>query len=284
MFRKLLKYEWRANARLFLILSLAVLGVAMLGGGILWGANYVVDTTENASVIALVVPGMYLMFGFCLMVLLMYPAAVEIINLVRFYKNKFTDQGYLTFTLPVKTSHIYLSTALNMLLWLLISSAVMFAGLMLMLSIGMSDVLGELWEQADFQYIWSMLEVGVQEWYHEISSVPGYGLYLVLTCAVIAISPLYGISMIMGCMTVGSVLARKHKILASIGIYYGATMVYSAITSTLTSIITLTALETETFYVGYNAVYICQILLMVGITVGSYFLSTHLMKNKLNLP
>lgn len=284
MFRKLLKYEWRANAKLFMILSLAALGVGILGGVVARAALYLIDTSTNDVALVLTVPGMYILFMFCCIALVAYMAAVEIINLARFYKNKFTDQGYLTFTLPVRAQQIYLSAFVNMLLWLLISAAVMVFCFAVMFLIGFGDTIVEIMEDVNFQYMWQEVLAVFTGLRDEVVTTRGYGLYTVLMYLLVALSPLYAISMMMGCLTVGSVLVRKYKILASIGIYYGLNMVVSGITSTLTSFITLRSIDADNFFVVYNTASVCQLVLMVGVTVGSYFLSTHLMKNKLNLP
>lgn len=284
MFRKLLKYEWRANARLFWILSAAALGVALLGGGAMLMANHIMESSTSDVAIALLAPGMYLLFSFCCLALFGYMAAVEIINLVRFYKNKFTDEGYLTFTLPVKSHEIYLSTFVNILLWMLLSGAIMVFCFALMFTIGMGELVAEWLEMADFQYIMEMLRMSFAELRDEMNAMPGYTLYTVLMVIAVLLSPLYAISLVMGCLTLGSVLVKKHKVLASIGIYYGASMVSSTVISTLSGIFTLASIEMENFFLTYNVTYIFQIILMIGVIVGGYFLSTHLMKNKLNLP
>ncbi len=284
MFRKLLKYEWQANARLFWILSAAALGVALLGGGALRGANFLLEASDSDVAIALVVPGMYLLAVFCGLALVGYMAAVEILNLVRFYKNKFTDEGYLTFTLPVKARDIYLSTFVNILLWTLISGVIMVGCFALMIGIGLGELLRDLMQDSFFRDILNILTEGLGELEDTMVSTPGYGLYSVLTVITTVLSPFYTISVVMGCLTVGSVLAKKHKILASIGIYYGVSVASSTLTSTLSSIFTLTNTDLDNFFVAYNASAVCQILLMIGIIAGGYFLSTYLMTKKLNLP
>lgn len=284
MFRKLLKYEWQANARLFWILSAAALGVALLGGFVLLGANYIADHTSSNVAIALAVPGMYLLATFCLLVLAGYAASVSIINLVRFYKSKFTDEGYLTFTLPVKVSHIYLSTYVNILLWWLLSGTIVICCVLLSLGIGFSDVLMDALSVPDFRQILNVLAEDIGSLREELQSTLGYGLHKVLAGLIVVLSPLHSISMIMCCMTVGSVLVKKHKILVSIGVYYAANMITRTITSVLTSVLTLILVDKGSFILGYNAIYGVQLLLMIGVIVGSYFLSIHLMQKRLNLP
>ena len=284
MFRKLLKYEWQANARLFWILSAAALGVALLGGFVLLGANYIADHASSDIAIALAAPGMYLLAVFCLLAVAGYAAAVNVINIVRFYKNKFTDEGYLTFTLPVKVSHIYLSTYVNILLWGLLSGTIAICCVLLSLGIGFGDILMDALSTPDFRQVLNALAEIIWELLENLQSTPGYVLYKTLAGLTVVLSPLRFISMIMCCMTVGSVLAKKHKILASIGIYYAVSMISSTITTVLTSVLTLILVDEGSFILGYNAIYGVQLLFTIGVIIGSYFLAIHLMKKCLNLP
>lgn len=285
MFRKLLKYEWRANAQLFWILSLASLGVALLGGGVLRMATYIGETTDQMMVVALVVPGMYLMAGFCALALVAYSAAVHIVNLVCFAKNKFTDQGYLTFTLPVKAGHIFLSAAVNMLLWMLISLVVTVLCFGLMLSLGLGNVVRRLLEEDLLDLIFSISLWEILEGLNaEMSALPGYGLNVALNIVKVVLSPLQMVVMPMSCITLGCVLAKKYKILASIGVYYGCSMVVNVIFSTVSSLSSLLLTEVENLYLVGNIVTAFEIVLQLAIIVGGYFLSVHLMKHKLNLP
>ena len=284
MFRKLLKYEWQANAKLFGILSAAALGVALLGGVVLRVALNIGIHSENVMVTTLVLPGMMLLVGFCALAVVGYAAAVEIINLVRFYKNKFTDEGYLTFTLPVQAKDLYLSSFVNILVWMLISLVVVLACYALGLWIGLGELVLELTDNYTIKMLMEALLETISGLRNEMATMPGYGLSQVLSVIVALLSPLYIITVMLGCLTAGSVLAKKHKILAAICLYYATSMVTSIVTSTLSGVLSLTMIRVENLYVSANIVTTVELILMVGVIVGGYFLSTHFMKNKLNLP
>ena len=142
MFSRLLKHEWRANAGLLGMLSLAAFGIGVLAtavlrilmstSGALWWE------TEKGLGVALVIALCMFLF-FSVVALSVYAIAVQVILLYRFYKNKFTDEGYLTFTLPVKTSHIFWSSFLNMLIWLGISILVVFSVVFLAVLFGTAE-------------------------------------------------------------------------------------------------------------------------------------------------
>ena len=53
-----------------------------------------------------------------------------------FYRNLMTDEGYLTFTLPVKTSEILWSKLITAMLWTIISVVVI--GLCVLMFVGLS--------------------------------------------------------------------------------------------------------------------------------------------------
>ena len=122
MFSKLLKHEWKANWGLMSVLALAVIGAALVGTIALRVlVNYGDKIAESESFLFLLLFPLGMLVFVSFIALAIYAAAVSFVMMFRFYKNKFTDEGYLTFTLPVKTSQIFLSSALNMLIWMVIS-------------------------------------------------------------------------------------------------------------------------------------------------------------------
>jgi hypothetical protein len=285
MFSRLLKHEWKANAGLLGLLSLAAAGIGVLAtvvlrilvntSGSLWW-----EVEEGLGVILVVALGMFLLFA--VVALSVYAIAVQVILLYRFYKNKFTDEGYLTFTLPVKPTQIFWSSFLNMLIWLVISALVVFAVVFLAVLFGTAehglvntdvfDAMKELLELV-WEIDWQML---LQEQY----SIP----YLIVLGLTFLVTPFYALILPMACITAGAVLAKKHKILASFGVYYVVNFVVGIITSVASvapTILMMNSSEPEGYYLMSLAI---QLVISLALTLGAYFFTIHVMKRKLNLP
>ena len=285
MFSKLLKYEWKANWGLMSILTLAAFGVALLGTIALRVlVNYGDRISESESILVLLLFPLGVLVMVSYVVIAIYVAAVNYVLLFRFYKNKFTDEGYLTFTLPVKTNHIFLSSGLHMAIWMVISIVLMVLMYALMFLCGTAteglintDILKTLQTAGE---LWEVIADGLSDILGQ-----GFGPLLLLN---ILIAPFSSVVQSMSCVTLGAVVAKKHKILAIIGIFYGVNMILSVVTSVLANLPSLlliadpSLMDSTNWY--FTLIMALVFLLQAGITVGGYFLSTHLMKNKLNLP
>lgn len=270
MFAKLLKHEWKGTGKLLGMLSLAALGVGVVGAIVL--KILVVSFADGIEdgldgfIPAILIPAMLMI----VITLIAYAFGSVIILMYRFYKNKFTDEGYLTFTLPVNSHQIFLSSLLNMLIWMLIISFVIFVCIFLVLVFGtaeegiinpkvissMSQWPSELWDALISD--WQFIQVGI-------------------------ISPVYTLVMVMTSITIGAVWAKKHKILAAFGIYYAIGMI-NGIISTVITIAVAVAQESGNAISALDEIYLTRMLGQLVMIIGGYFLSTHLMKNKLNLP
>ena len=285
MFSKLLKHEWKANVGLMSILTLAVVGVGILGTIALRVlVNYGDAITQSESVLVLLLFPLSTLVFVSYMGIAVYVAAVGFVLMYRFYKHKFTDEGYLTFTLPVKTNHIFLSSGLNMVIWTVISFLVALLMYAMMLLCGTAQ---EGLFNDDIVEAFSSLGIFIDEIGEEFTELMGAGFVPLLILNVLVV-PLFSTVIAMTCVTLGAVVAKKHKILAIIGISYGVEMVLSILISVVTYLPLILAaiidpsMESPMLYITLTL--ILTFLLQAGITVGGYFLSTRLMKNKLNLP
>ena len=284
MFSKLLKHEWKANWRLLSILSLAVIIAAVVGTiSLRVMVNYGDRLSESNSFLNLLLLPLGLLVFVSFLALVVYAAAVLFVLLFRFYKNKFTDEGYLTFTLPVTNHQIFLSSAVNMLIWSVISVVLVILLFVVMILIGTStsgfinmELIREL----------RSLKFILPEMAEAYSEILGDS-YGILTLISILISPVYNVVLAMTCITLGAVVAKKHKILAAIGIYYGANTVLGILSSAITTVPSLLFIGNDGLASSdryFTLTMVAQLLIYAAVIVGGYFLSTKLMKNKLNLP
>lgn len=268
MFGRLLKHEWRSNAVTLWILSACALGASVLAAVML---RYLMQLREDANAFAAAGLGMGLMF--LIFGIIAYSVAVQIILLVRFYKNKFTDEGYLTFTLPVNSHQIFLSSLLNMFLWTLISTLVMILCILIMLVFGMD--IEELLASYPADEIIDAVSLGTPP--------PA----LILVQGILGV--LSGLIIPMTCLTIGATVAKKHKILAAFGIYYAISMITNTVESIISVALSVDYLSTDILDTAEQMteyttrVSIVNLLVQLIIATGCYFLSTYLMKRKLNL-
>ncbi len=278
MFAKLLKHEWRASRGVLGVLTLCVMGMGLVGALLIRGLNsFDYEAMEANPMLSLVLAGMSTALGLGVLALAVYAVAVAVILLYRFYKNKFTDEGYLTFTLPVKAEQIYWASALNILIWSVISAVAVAAAVLLAVGIGAGD-LSALYEMCvDFLELYTEL-------FELLQLEPLTAVLAVLTGLA---SAALGLALPLACITGGAVLAKKHKILAAFGVYYVVNMIISTVSgviSALPAVLLVTAETAEAMTLYTNFSMGLSLLLTAALAVAAYCITIHLMKHRLNLP
>lgn len=268
MFAKLLKHEWKSTSKLLGILSLCALGGGLVGAGALRAIFYFSTKAVNDSAAVLLIVGFaFLLFGLYL-ALILYAAGTEFYLIYRFYKTRFTDQGYLTFTLPVSNRSIFLSSYVNTLAWTLIALLTVVAAVATAFFLGGIAAEQEFWEE--FRYMFSVL--GMPD-----------GYFLINALGALA-SGAASIMILMASVTAGAVIAKKHKILAAIGIYYGQSMVMGILASVIQVVGTFAVMGSYGSMEDVMWITGLTYVLQIAWGVGAYFLSMHLINKKLNLP
>ena len=135
MLGKLLKHEFNATGRLFLpVFALLIILTPLLGSLI-----SIVGLDNNSSLG--IIMGLS-MFGYIILLLGVFVACFVFI-VMRFYKSMTTDEAYLTFTLPVKTSSLILSRLIPAFVWNLVTMI-----LVLFSIAGFTLIIG-VWELSD---------------------------------------------------------------------------------------------------------------------------------------
>ena len=274
MFAKLLKHEWRSTRGMLGILCLISLGASLLGGLTMCYVFYI-SSHDGGGNDALEILSVLFMIA-AMIALAVVGVAAVVVYMGRFYKSRFTDEGYLTFTLPVNTHQNLLASLVNTAVGMVLITLVICLSGCLWMVIAFAGVEGfyptvrehfpELWEK-----FWSLVQTHAGEipW-----GVMARGMLSALTGAI------NSLVMLMLAVTVGSLIAKKHKILAAVGVFYGIHVLISIATAFLMSAtVALSggALAAMSGYFGRTA------LLMTALSLGGYFLMYWLVDRKLNL-
>ena len=269
MFTKLLKHEWRATRGMLGTLCLVCLGASLLGGGTM---RYLIGATfQEAQHDAIVVLNVLAMVA-AMIVVAVAGVAGLFLYIGRFYKSRFTDEGYLTFTLPVNTHQNLLSSMINSAIGMVIVFFVICAALVLWLMIGFSGILDSyktVWEK--FPELWAGLK-------HAWSTIPWKYVWMFLLN--IVTGSVCELVVLMLSVTIGSILAKKHKILAAVGVYYGIHVALSMVTSFTMAMGVFSGADEKVWMLRYFS---GMALLMAAVSVAGYFLMYALVDRKLNL-
>lgn len=224
MFKKLLKYDIRAISKLWWIGAVSSVAAAIVGSVLIRFYTYAQENAEKNIVLGLISTFAIIVAVLCVAVIFLAFVFTVVLVYVRFYRHFFTDEGYLTFTLPVKRSTLFLSKTVNALIWFFAHFAVIAVSILLFAMLVCPT------EDTGFFINLAVFE-GIGEFFAEGWSAVGAWLivYVIEAVLVILISLVYSITLVHFCITFGSVIAKKAKLIASIGLYY-------AISSTLAAI------------------------------------------------
>ena len=283
MLKKLLKYDMKSMVHLLVPLSIAVVGTTIAGTAAL-RIMQTIDNTKNASWI--LTSALALIFVSTILALLAFSVFSEILIMYRYYTQLFTDEGYLTFTLPVKTSSILNSKLINALIWSVYTVLVVFFCIFLYVIFGTAEE--GLINSKIFTEIKNALELLTQTY-----SAWVILKYIVEIVVIFIISLLYGVLSIYLALTIGSIIAKKHKILAAIGIYYGLNTVMSIFVMIVNFIFTFTVANSyqdsysSNYEIAIDRVFDISFFINAAsflvFSIVAYFVTRHLLKNKLNL-
>ncbi len=268
MVKKLLKYEFFAYIRTLFPMQLILLGIALLCRFIQFfeADNTPYNIVFISSVVVLVVSSIV-----CVVMTMIF-------GITRFYKNLFSTEGYLSFTLPVTPAQHLFSKSVMLITFTVITFITILLGVFIATA---GDVLLEIFKAVGYL---------LKEFF---KATKVHGIFYVIE-AIIAVITIFVYQTIMfySCITIGQT-AKKNRILAAFGVYF----IYYFITQILGTIFILTiswldssGLLREIGYFVSNHpyafvhIFFCAfIILFALLSAVFYFISHRIMKNKLNL-
>lgn len=294
MLGKLIKHEWKSVSKMGILMIIGTL-IASALAFISFRSPMWVRLMSDAQNVKITPFDLLGMFGVVMYVIVLVCISYGMIIYlgIHFYKSMYSNEGYLTHTLPVTPHQLLISKILVGGLWnLIICLMVIFSVLVLVFSLiftilaieypnmGLTQIMSMLETEHFFGYLTSEFQYSMG--IHPVS----YGFIMLL---LLVIGSFTGVTQLYGAVTIGQ-LSRKYKILMSIVAYIGI-MVFNNIISFLVSIInTFRAFVQNDFnynMIRYNtameSTYV--IILIQAILLGSllYFLSHYIITRKLNL-
>lgn len=205
MLKKLLRYDFKSVLRYWWIAAVSTLGLAVIGG---WSISVFENQKELPEML-------YVVATLAAIVAVLGGIAFAIMTVIllfsRFYKNFFTDEGYLTFTLPVKRSSLLNSKLIASVATIFMTGFVIVVDILIALCIA-------YYEDIFVKEFWIKLGKAIEEYFET------YGGYAVLAIlqSIVSVILTVTISVLFAtcCITIASIIAKKAKVITAIGIYY----------------------------------------------------------------
>lgn len=213
MLGKLIKQEWRSTWKiptlLIGILFLATILLSLSVGVPAWKLERV-ETSYTALLLILLC---YAVWIGCTWGVILYLT-------IRYYKSMYTDEGYLTHTLPVTTNQLLVSKALNFWIWNLLTTAA------ITISVCAFVAVVSVLESGDLSFVVEIID-GCKELCHAINS-SAYALpwqfFLISLLVCMVVTSLSGVLMIIGSVNIGQLWAR-HRVAGAVLVYIGIYLV-----------------------------------------------------------
>lgn len=269
MLGKLIKYDLKAVNRFLIIMHAFLLLSAILGRFFLIG-RIRIDSLENMQLILAIsfVTYLLLFIGICY--------GTYLVIAVRFYKNLFSDEGYLTNTLPVsKTMHLFSKTVSGSI-WMILDILLIYLSGYILLSVPLiTDTL-----QGHETELVQMMGFG---------NTTDFNRFLLYLLVISIIGAVGNVIMMYACIAVGQ-LFKGHKVLGAVVSYFVLTAIISLFTTVVSTINGLTGgyLDNNGDSPASFAHYMNQTLnfsfiLLIITSVILYLLTYWIMKKKVNL-
>ena len=274
MLKKLMKHEWKSIGKIPVIL-LIVLFVSTILTGLTFAYPFW-ESEKLDGVGFMVVLVWMLYYG----ILIGVSVGISVSLAVHFYKTMYTDEGYLTHTLPVTPRQLLVSKWIPMAGWLYIMSAAMIVAMLLFAAMAVFFIRPDGMALAEI-----MAEMGVlfDELGELFSGKGGVGFILSMILMVV-VSGFSGAMLVIGSVTIGQLLG-KHKILGAIGAYFAINTVVSTLSmfAMIPTMIKTETMEVVSPFEILTPTYFIMSIIMIMLTVALFFVSELIMRKKLNL-
>lgn len=288
MLGKLLKYEWKGTCKVGGLMLIVLAGITFLGWlafqSPMWNKLEADSYYYESSITILDIVSVFTLFLYVIM-LVAVPVGIMVFLAVHFYKTMYTDEGYLTHTLPVTKNKLLVSKILISGMWVLIVLVGMYASLFALLNFMFGAILPDEYSLGEFWRMFSA-EFGdaIVEAFEE-----GYGVnlsvYFVYFIVSMLIGPFITMIILFGAISMGQ-LFTKHRVLMAIVSYIGVMIINGILGTVMEGIITTAHINSNSDSVlssYFNTNLVCSSVLNLAVAVVMYLVSWFVSTKKLNM-
>ena len=288
MLGKLIKHEWKGTYRVGCLMMLLMAGITFFGWlafqSPMWkelsGNSDSHSVTTEAGILNILSVFTLLLYFVMLIVVLV---GIVVYLAVHFYKTVYTDEGYLTHTLPVTKHQLLFSKILVGGLWTMIIYAMVYLSVILL---GASLIGAILPDGYTFARFWSESGELIAELRMEMERQFGlnFVIYTVFILLSLLIGPFIAMATVYGAISLGQLFTR-HRVLMAIVSYIGIGILNGILGTVVQSVIgTNDVIQTSTDLGSYFDVnMITSFGLNLIIAVALYMASWLVMTRKLNM-
>lgn len=276
MLGKLMKQEWLSTWKIPTVLIGVVFAAATIFG--LFCASPVWDLMDWWGADVIFSATILLFYG----ALMCCGVGTSIYLAVRYYRSMYSNEGYLTHTLPVTPNQLLLSKMINFSIWELLSvicivfNIMLFAAFIVLREVGYRSLFESFQE-----VLMEMQDILNSEY------ATGWELFMVLTIILILVGTVSKSLLYMGSVNIGQ-LWDRHRVAGAILVYVGVTGAVQIVTQAamiifMTSAERIGLLQDDYFFSFLNQVMAVSLLMQIVIGVVMYVGSLLILKKKVNL-
>lgn len=296
MLGKLIKNEWKGTYKTGCLMLIGLVGITFLGWlafqSPMWrqlsDENYYYRSTFGVNILNITS-----VFTLLLYAMMLVAVSVGIIAFlgVRFYKTMYTDEGYLTHTLPVTEGQLLFTKTLISGVWILLINIGIILSVFMLMVFMVSAILPAGYSLSDFwEEFWRMYqEEGLEEmvllFERELGlNFRGYFAYSIVSMIFGAFT---SIITLFGAISLGQ-LFTKHRVLMAIVSYIGISIVKGICSSVVEGIVTGAYMGSRNNSPGIVGSYIntnmiISLIFSIIFAAGLYLVSWLVNTRKLNM-
>ncbi len=273
MLGKLIKHEWlstwKVPTALFIYLSIFTLMGCL---------SFMTPVFESEN------PIIGMLFVLCLILYILSIFAVSITIMVyfvvRFYRNMYSNEGYLTHTLPAKPWQHIFAKGLIYFIWMIINAFAITFFIALLAVSAISSI-----EGMSLYAMWNTFQNEVLPQINPLmNELMGISLggYIAIMAVSALLSGICSILTIYASISIGQLFSR-HKVMASFIAYAAINSVMQIIASLLQLPIYSLSEDTYSFYEVFSPIIWGAMVLSVVLIIVFYLITEYITRKKLNL-